>query len=134
MSLNPRQLKFVQLYHLSGNATEAYSQAYGTKSAAIARANGCRLLANDNIKAELAKLSKEAEKVFEVKRADMLQLFHEIATSPVEAARDRISAAKEVCRMEGFYGAEKVEVSAESSAVDLIRSLVGLKNKDEKDT
>lgn len=132
--LNPRQLKFVKLYHLSGNASEAYAEAYGVKKPDVAKANGCRLLTNAYIKAELAKLSKEAEKVFEVKRADMLQLFHEIATSPVEAARDRISAAKEVCRMEGFYGAEKVEVSAESSAVDLIRSLVGLKNKDEKDT
>ena len=133
MALNPRQLKFVQLYHLSGNASEAYSEAYGTKSPDVAKVNGCRLLTNAHVQAELAKLSKEAEKVFEVKRAHMLQLFHEIATSPVEAARDRISAAKELCRMESFYGADKVEVSAESSAVDLIRSLVGLKNKDEKD-
>jgi phage terminase small subunit len=132
--LNPRQLKFVKLYHLSGNASEAYSEAYGVKKPDVAKANGCRLLTNAYVRAELEKLAKEAEKVFEVKRADMLQLFHEIATSPVEAARDRISAAKEVCRMEGFYGAEKVEVSAEASAVDLIRSLVGLKNKDEKDT
>lgn len=132
--LNPRQLKFVKLYHLSGNASEAYAEAYGVTKADVAKANGCRLLTNAYVQAELAKLSKEAEKVFEVKRADMLQLFHEIATSPVEAARDRISAAKELCRMESFYSAEKVEVSAEASAVDLIRSLVGLKNKDEKDT
>lgn len=48
--LNPRQLKFVERYLATGNATKSYAEAYGQKDPDIARVNAAQLLAKSNIK------------------------------------------------------------------------------------
>ena len=66
--LNPKQLKFVELYQQSlaagkPNATQAYSDAYGVKDARIAKAAASRLLTNVNVQQLLKPAKQEAEVV-----------------------------------------------------------------------
>lgn len=126
MSLNPRQKRFAELYHLCGNATEAYLGAYGGEYD-NAKANGSRLLANDNVSQYVEELKAEARSEFKVTRSDMLELFHGIATDKEEETRDRISAGKEVCRIMGFYATEKVELSASSEVEAMLSRVMGAK-------
>lgn len=127
--LNPRQKRFCELYHRYGNATRAYGEAYGCEPE-TARVDASKLLTKSNVKEEVERLQLEARKLFDVARVDMLKLFHEIATDKEEETRDRISAAKELCRMQGYYEAQKVELSADSEVVEMLRGLTGAKAKE----
>jgi phage terminase small subunit len=48
--LNPKQLKFVERYLATGNATQSYIEAGYTKDPEAAKANAARLLTKDNVK------------------------------------------------------------------------------------
>ena len=64
--LNPKQLKFVREYSLSGNATEAAIAAgYVQRTAAQ---TGSRLLKDERVAEALGKLQEEAQEEFEVTR------------------------------------------------------------------
>jgi hypothetical protein len=39
MSLNPRQKRFAELYHLSGNATQSYMEVYGVSESVASSLN-----------------------------------------------------------------------------------------------
>jgi phage terminase small subunit len=49
--LNPRQLKFVERYLATGNATQSYIDAYGKKDRDAAKACASKLLTNANVRA-----------------------------------------------------------------------------------
>lgn len=57
--LSVKHLRFVDEYLKTWNATEAYKSAYPKTSYTTARANGSRLLANANIRAEISRKLKE---------------------------------------------------------------------------
>ena len=126
MSLNPRQKRFAELYHLSGNATQSYMEVYGV-SESVAAVKASETVRKGNFQEYLQSLQSEAREQFKTDRATMLGLFHEIAFSPVQETRDRISASKEICRIEGHYEAVKVAVSADSEVVEMLRGLTGSK-------
>ena len=49
--LRPKQIKFIQAYLLTGNATQAYIDAgYKAKTRVVATRNASRLITNDDIK------------------------------------------------------------------------------------
>lgn len=59
MKLNPKQIKFCQLYHQTGNATRSYIDAgYQVKNEKVASVMVTRLLANDSIQKCLEGLKK----------------------------------------------------------------------------
>jgi hypothetical protein len=63
--LTERQRKFIEAYLISGNATQAYKDAYGATDA-VSNANGARLLANASISAEIAKARDQRSKRTEI--------------------------------------------------------------------
>ena len=130
--LNVKQKKFAEAYHLRGNATEAYLSVYGGESDS-ARANGARLLAIDSVSQYVKELQAQAKAQFTVTRGEMLKLFYTIATAEgIEETRDRISAGKEVCRIMGFYEAEKLKISADDDVKAMLQAITGAKTKAEK--
>lgn len=57
MGLTPKQERFCQAYIETGNASEAYRQAYGSKSSSATVApNASRLLGNSKVAARVAEL------------------------------------------------------------------------------
>ena len=130
MPLNPKQEKFCQLYHQTGNASQSYKDAgYSAKTDGSARTGASTLLTNPNIEERLATIAAETAKEVSVSRSEMLGLFLDIATAEgIEETRDRISAGKEINRMCGYYEPDKVEVSGEADLLGLMRELTGAKD------
>lgn len=60
MPLNPRQQAFVEAYIRSGNATQAYADAYGCENRDTANANAARLLANASVKEAVEAARRQA--------------------------------------------------------------------------
>ena len=130
MPLNPKQEKFCQLYHQTGNASQSYKDAgYSAKTDGSARTGASTLLTNPNIEERLATIAAETAKEVSVSRSEMLGLFLDIATAEgIEGARGRISAGEEINRMCGYYEPDKVEVSGEADLLGLMRELTGAKD------
>ena len=130
MPLNPKQEKFCQLYHQTGNASQSYKDAgYSAKTDGSARTGASTLLTNPNSEERLATIAAETAKEVSVSRSEMLGLFLDIATAEgIEETRDRISAGKEINRMCGYYEPDKVEVSGEADLLGLMRELTGAKD------
>ena len=126
MSLNPRQKRFVEAYHVTGSATGAYVEVYGVaqKSAECA---GPRLLGNVEVQEYLKSLQLIPDEEFSTERADMLKMFATIAFDKQEETKDRIVAGKEVCRIRGHYEAKKLEVTADAEVVEMLRAVMGAK-------
>jgi len=81
--LNPKQLRFVELYQLSvaggqPNATQAYMEAYGQTDARAARAAAARLLARGSVQ----QLLRPAREAADTARAERVR--------GIEITRDRI--------------------------------------------
>lgn len=81
INLNLNQQRFVEEYIKTGNATQSYKTAYNQEmDTDTAKANGCRLLTNDNIKEAIEAKNREIADnsiatVAEIKRylSDMLR-------------------------------------------------------------
>jgi len=79
--LTPKQIKFIDFYLLTGNATEAYRKAgYKTKGNG-ARVNASKLLTNHNIKKEIRRQQKNLCKKMDIKKEDVLRRIIQIAKS-----------------------------------------------------
>ena len=149
MKLNPRQEKFCQLYHESGNATASYSEAYGV-CATVAAANGWKLLRKTQILDRLDELTGETRELIDLTRAEMLEYLAGVIGTPagevganspfceeVEHKEggmklkmvSKLGAIKELNRMLGFYEVEKIEVSVEGELVNMLRGLTGAKEE-----
>ena len=62
--LTEKQIKFCQIYAVTGNATKAYIEAgYKGKTEAAQRSGASEILTNPNIKSYLSELTSEAEKL-----------------------------------------------------------------------
>lgn len=57
-ALTERERRFVEEYILDPNATQAYKRAFQCKSYVTAKTEGCRLLTNPNVDAEIAAARK----------------------------------------------------------------------------
>lgn len=152
MALNPRQIRFCELYHASGNGCESYAEAYGA-SAAVSAANAWRLLRNDGIRNELARLAGETATLAAMSREDMADYLVSAIMTPagdidehsplceevtrhvgedgVEVVKiksvSKLGAAKELIRLTGMAAPQKVEVSANSEVVEMLRVITGAK-------
>lgn len=70
--LTPRQARFVELYLLSLNATEAYREAYGA-SQSVAESSGPRLLGNVRVAAAVTAAQQARSERVKIKQDDVLR-------------------------------------------------------------
>jgi phage terminase small subunit len=78
--LNAKRQRFVELYLISMNATEAYREAYGV-DATSARANGHRLLGDEAVADAIAAAQAERSKRTQITSDMVLRRWWEIATA-----------------------------------------------------
>lgn len=64
--LNPKQLKFVERYLATGNATQSYIDAYGDMDRKSAEAGASRLLSNVKVKEAIAQATGKAVQTAEL--------------------------------------------------------------------
>ena len=71
--LSPKQEKFIYEFIRTGNATQAYLNAYGGKSKPAAQACASKLLLNPKVKAELEKLREDFRGYYKFEMDDYIQ-------------------------------------------------------------
>lgn len=111
---NPRHERFATLYagECFGNGADAYRKAgFNAKGAGVDRANGSRLLATAGVLARVRYLRRQAEAMIACDRATLLQLHSDIMLNPDADNRDRIQAAQEFARLQGYYSPDKQAVT-----------------------
>ena len=136
---------FADEYIISLNATQSYLKAYPNVTEDTARTNGCKLLANTNIKKYIDKrlASKEDERI--MKQDEILMLLTAIARGEQTeqtlkgegqgyqilvdkdiSAKDRLKALELLGKRYGTF-AEKIDVSVSKSEklADIMEQLKG---------
>lgn len=79
--LTPKQRNFAEIYIETGNASEAYRQAYNVKPTTninVITTKASILLKKDNIAVTISKLRETEARKFEIKREDVLKGYLEI--------------------------------------------------------
>lgn len=155
MSLNPRQKRFAELYHRYGNATRAYGEAYeaptidGDRYPSWVSSDGNRLVRNEKVRAEVERLKGETAALSSMTREEAVNYLIEAITTPIEEigpdsplceeyevkpdgtiktkSVSKLGAMKELARITGMNAPQKVEVSADSEVVEMLRGLTGAK-------
>lgn len=104
MGLTVKQELFCKTYLETGNASEAYRQAYNAEkmSPKTVTEAASRLLKNSNVAARVDSLTKETQDLFLWDRQTSIKTLATIARSDNEAAASRISAVKELNVMHGY--------------------------------
>lgn len=109
--LNPRQLRFVQLYVRLGNATEAAKQAgYSEKSA---YSQGQRLLKNVEIAAAIAEAQEDIQAIFAGEVLASIRTLVTVRDDPEAPAQVRVMAARDLLDRAGHKPPDKVALSGE---------------------
>lgn len=149
MALNPRQAKFVRAYHSTGNATKSYASVYGVGDK-VAGTLGPRLLEKVGIQKALTRLQEGAEIRSRLKKADLIDRLADIIdAAPNEATHDnplcelamtkegpeavfpsKLGAITALARLIGAEKPKKVELTADSEVVEMLRGLTGAREKE----
>lgn len=137
MTLTPKQEAFVQAYHETGNASEAYRRAYNTdamKEKSV-HENACKLLKNAKVAPRLAELQAVSAQKHDITIAKLTEMtlsaFQEAQrvnpTSGQMQTSSMIKAAEFLGRLHGLI-VDKTQLSGDSeNPVEMImRSLDGL--------
>jgi len=98
--LTPKQEKFCQLYVETGNASEAYRQAYNSNSKAAA-VDAKKLLDTPKISLRVQDLQEALEEKALWRRIHSVKILAEIAQASEKDA-DRVSAVKALNAMHGW--------------------------------
>ena len=156
-SLIPRRALFAQLYHRYGNATRAYGEAYDVQKnedgiyPGWCATDGNRLLRNEKVRTEIARLKQDAAELSTVSEEEMVDwLCAAIMTPTGEIGPDsplceeyevkpdgsikvkgvsKIAAAKELIRLTGWEKAQKVEGSADDEIKAMLQAITGAKQR-----
>lgn len=105
--LNPRQLRFVQLYVRLGNATKAAEEA--GYSAKTARSQGNRLLTNVDIAAAIAAAQEDIQVILAGEILASVRTVVAIRDDVENPAQVRLMASKDLLDRAGLKPTEKVE-------------------------
>ena len=135
---------FADEYIISLNATQSYLKAYPNVTEGTARTNGCKLLANTNIKKYIDKrlASKEDERI--MKQDEILMLLTAIARGEATeqtlkgegngfqilvdkgvGAKDRLKALELLGKRYGTF-ADKVIVDVDKEKQEALKNLSGM--------
>ena len=117
--LSPKQERFCQEYHKTGNATQSYIAAGYSKTGADAGAS--RLLSNVSVKERVEELKKEAQAEFKVDRKFLFDGYMELINkhkdlTPAVAKGSYDSIAK----MFGLNEADKVELTGKIEGFKIV--------------
>jgi hypothetical protein len=137
--LNPRQKRFAELYHLSGNATQSYVTVYGCTEES-ARRLGSLLLTNVDVQGAIQKLEQGAELLCELTKEEMLSdLAQILKAKPSDADHDnplcelvmtkagpaalfpsKIQAMTLMARLCGWEKPQEIKVGADDALTKLL--------------
>ncbi len=111
MKLTPKQESFCMAYLETGNASEAYRQAYSAEKMTPKTVNetASKLLASPKVSARVEELKAMIVEKFVWSRQDSLQVLSDIARTATEPATSRITAVKELNAMHGYNAPSKVK-------------------------
>lgn len=157
MSLNPRQAKFAELYHRYGNATRAYGEAYDAPKTETGSypnwvsSDGNRLVRNEKVRAEIARLKGESAALSDMTREEMVDYLISAITTPIEQigpesplceeytvedsgkikvkSVSKLAALKELARITGVGEPQKLELSADDALAEIFKTVTGAKEK-----
>ncbi len=104
MNLTPKQEKFCLAYLETGNASDAYRQAYDADgmTAKTITEESCRILKTPKISARVGELRDKLEAECLWSRQQSVTTLARIAGSEKESATARIAAVKELNAMHGY--------------------------------
>ena len=114
--MNSRQKKFCEIYAECGNALQAYTGA-GYIDTKAAKANASRLLARDDIKAEVKRITDRMKDARIQKTTDRMVWLTAIVYDPEEKTSDRLKAAELLGKMQGDF-VQKVQVQTGAVFLD----------------
>lgn len=134
--LTAKQEKFCQQYILTGNASEAYRQAYSTanmKPEAI-KVNASKLLKSTNVALTIESLREETKKEFTVSAEQKRRMLYELAINCSQVSPESgkpvnptatVSAIAELNKMDGDLAAIKTELKGSLNVTheDLLEQL-----------
>lgn len=106
MKLTPKQEKFAQVYVQTGNASEAYRQAYDASKmkAETITVAASKLLANYNVTTRVQQIRESVEKMQLWSKEDSIKILAGIAKGDDPEARptDKVNAVKALNSMHGW--------------------------------
>ena len=113
MPLTPKQEKFAQVWHATGNKSEAYRQAYNAENMTDAAINdeAYRLSVNPEITLRFAELQKAAQKRNNVTVDTVSQMYLEAwhLAKKISNPSAMVSAAGGMAKLHGLNAPDKVE-------------------------
>lgn len=122
---NPRHERFAISYagECFGNGAEAYRRSgYKTAGPKSEKTEGSRLLAHVTVMARVRYLRRQAEAQIACDRASLLDLLKRLMDDPATEPRDRIQAAQEFAKLQGYYSADRVDLT--SAGQPLVTTIV----------
>ena len=106
MKLNPRQKLFAENYcgkHLGNAEQSAIAAGY---SAAYARGNACKLLANSGVQAYIAEITAKTESETVATIADIKAFWTNIMNDESQMVKNRLKASELLAKSSGMFTSE----------------------------
>ena len=128
MPLTPKQEKFAQVWHATGNKSEAYRQAYNCENMSEATINNkaYALSLEGEITARFAELQKAAQKRNNVTVDTVSQMYLEAwhLAKKISNPSAMVSAAGGMAKLHGLNAPDKVERVDDSRTTDVTIRIV----------
>lgn len=119
MPITPKQEKFAQVWHATGNKSEAYRQSYncGNMSADVINVKAVEVAANGNVAVRFAELQKAAQKRNNVTVDTVSQMYLEAwkMAKSIENPSAMVSAASGMAKLHGLNAPDKQHIDHASS-------------------
>lgn len=120
MPLTPKQEKFAQVWHATGNKSEAYRQAYNCEnmSAEVIKVKAAEVAVNGNVAVTFAELQKAAQRRNNVTVDTVSQMYLKAwkMAEEIKNPSAMVSAASGMAKLHGLNAPDKQQV--DHSSVD----------------
>ena len=128
MPLTPKQEKFAQVWHATGNKSEAYRQAYnaGNMSAEVINVKAVEVAANGNVAVRFAELQKAAKKRNDTTVDTLDAMFKEAwkIGREIKSPSAMVSAASGLAKLHGLNAPDKQDVNHRGEITSITRRIV----------
>ena len=128
MNLTPKQEKFVQVWHATGNKSEAYRQAYNAEnmSAKVINVKAVEVAANGNVAVRFAELQKAAKKRNDTTVDTLDAMFKEAWRIGKQNSNPSamVSATSGLAKLHGLNAPDKQDVNHRGEITSITRRIV----------
>lgn len=128
MNLTPKQEKFAQVWHATGNKSEAYRQAYnaGNMSAKVINVKAVEVAANGNVAVRFAELQKAAKKRNDTTVDTLDAMFKEAWRIGKQNSNPSamVSATSGLAKLHGLNAPDKQDVNHRGEITSITRRIV----------